>query len=476
MAFSSRKPVSVESAAAMLGVLVFAAGIAWFAYTGTFSRYWADDYCYSAVAQDHGLIGSVWFWYQGSGNRFSTITLVAISEWFGERAIAFIPALVLGAWVAGWWFFLSGLLRHAGWAGRRRWWLLIGLLEVYFAALLAPDRLQSLYWRMGTLHYTFPLGLMLFNLGVMLRRVDRPLTLWYYLGSGLLAFYAAGFSETFAALQTGLLGLGLLAGWAFGRRRQTMSFVRLTGAAWIGSVLAMGVMFLSPSNAWRQAEMPPPASLWDLVVYTVRYSLDFIRYSLRGQPLPLLVFGVMTGTVAMLMVSEWKPRITVRKALLGGGLSLGIGFLLLLCCVAPSVYAGLLYPAGRALMPARFVFLAGVTGAMAGLGLAVGDLVRIKGWNGARSVAVVLLLAGCLYPFKVLPALQPETVEMATKASLWDQRDAEIRAARADGDTEVVVRETDVVQGLQELGPDPGFWVNRCAALYYDIHSITAVR
>ena len=476
MAFSSRKPMSVESAAAMLGVLVFAAGIAWFAYTGTFARYWADDYCYSAVAQDHGLLGGVWFWYLGSGNRFSTITLVAISEWFGSRAIAFIPGLVLGVWVAGWWFFLSGLLRHAGWEGRRRWWMLIGLLEVYFAALLAPDRLQSLYWRMGTLHYTFPLGLLLIHLGLMLRQANRPPTPWYYLGSGLLAFYAAGFSETFAALQTGLLGLGLVWGWLEGRRRQTMPLARLVIAAWIGSALAMGVMLLSPSNVWRQAEMPPPSSLWNLGVYTVRYSLDFIRYSLRGQPLPLFVFGMMTGAIALLMASEWKPRISARKALLGGGLSLGGGFLLLLCCVAPSVYAGLLYPAGRALMPARFVFLAGVTGAMMGLGLAVWTLVQKRSWEWARGVAVLLLLAGCLYPFKVLPALQQETLEMATKAALWDQRDAEIRAARAEGDTEVAVRETDVVQSLQELGPDPGFWVNRCAALYYDVSSITAVR
>lgn len=476
MAFSARKTMSVAQAAAMIGVLVFAAGIAWFAYTGTFSRYWADDYCYSAVAQDHGLLGSVWFWYLGSGNRFSTITLVAISEWLGSRTITFIPGLVLGVWVAGWWFFLSGLLRRIGWGGGKRWWMLMGLVEVYFAALLAPDRLQSLYWRMGTLHYTFPLGLLLIHLGLMLRRVDRPLTPWYDLGSGLLAFYAAGFSETFAALQTGLLGLGLVSGWLEGRKRHPTHLARLVVTAWIGSVLAMGVMLLSPSNVWRQAEMPPPASLWDLVLFTVRYSLDFIRYSVRGQPLPLLVFGMMAGAIAFLMASEWKPRVSIWKALLGGGLSVGGGFLLILCCVAPSVYAGLLYPAGRALMPARFVFLAAVSGATMGLGLALWALVRDKPWGWVRGVAVLFLLAGCLYPFKVLPVLQQETSEMAFKAGLWDQRDAEIRAARSAGDREVIVRETDVVQSLQELGPDPGFWVNRCAALYYDVDSITAVR
>ena len=354
-----RKPFTIDKAAAALGILIFLAGTAVFAYAGTFARYWADDYCYSAVARDSGLLGSIWDWYRASGNRFSTILLVSISEWFGSQAIRFVPAFVLLGWTAGWWFFLARLSDALGRRGPRRWWVLMGLVQVFFCVLLAPDRLQSVYWRMGTLHYTFPLALLLVNLGWLAGRWERGASLRFAILSGGLAFFAAGFSETFTALQTGLLGL-LLVFLRIAARRQSGPGARLAAGALVGSLLAMGVMALSPSNVWRQAAMPPPAHPLDLVTYSLRYAADFIQYSLRGQPLPILVFSLTVGLIVALWLGQPAGRVSTRLALAGIPLSLGLGFGLVVCCVAPSAYAGLLYPAGRALMPARFAFLLGL--------------------------------------------------------------------------------------------------------------------
>ncbi|HMN61587.1 MAG TPA: hypothetical protein PJ988_14540 [Anaerolinea sp.] len=58
----TRTPTLIDQSAAVLGGLVFLLGVVVFAYTGTFARYWADDYCYSAVARDGGLLGSIWEW------------------------------------------------------------------------------------------------------------------------------------------------------------------------------------------------------------------------------------------------------------------------------------------------------------------------------------------------------------------------------------------------------------------------------
>jgi hypothetical protein len=38
----------------------------------------------------------------------------------------------------------------------------------------------------------------------------------------------------------------------------------------------------------------------------------------------------------------------------------------------------------------------------------------------------------------------------------------------------VQVQQTDVVQTLEDIGPDPDFWINRCAAVYFGAGSITA--
>ncbi len=207
-----RKPIPLHLAAAVLGALIFLAAVAAFAYTGTASRYWADDYCYSAVSRYHGLFGSIWEWYRASGNRFTTIFMVSLSEIFGARAISYVPAFVLAVWSAGWWFFFTRLAEALGWVVRSRWWVLLALVQVFFCVLLAPDRLQSVYWRLGALHYTFPLGLMLFNLGWMASRWRSGGSRVFVLASGLLAFFAAGSSETFAAMQAVVMGLALVGG------------------------------------------------------------------------------------------------------------------------------------------------------------------------------------------------------------------------------------------------------------------------
>lgn len=476
MRLQPRQAMPLPDSAAVLAILVFGAATALFAYAGSFARYWADDYCYSAVSQAHGLLGGMWFWYMGSGNRFSTILMVTLSEWFGPRAIAWIPALTLVVWTSGWWFFLTRLARAAGRPVSRRWLVLLGLVQVYFCALLAPDRLQSLYWRMGTLHYTFPLGLMLLNLGWMAGRWQREARWTFMAGSGVLAFFAAGFSETFVALQVGVLLAGLAGGWLLANGRAGRAVTRLVAGALVGSLLAMVVMFLSPSNAWRQAEMPPPDSLVDLVTYTLRYTTDFVWFSLRGQPVPLAVFALAVGLIVFLMLRGQRVDGTAWRGLAASALSLLVGFGLVVCCFAPSAYAGLLYPAGRALMPARFAFLLGLGGAAAGVAWAAQAWLAGRKVRWAETLAALLLLAVCFYPVRLSSTVREEIGVLAMKAQRWDSRDAEIRAARAAGELDVVVREMDVVQGLEELNPDPDFWVNTCARQFYDVASLSAER
>ncbi len=235
-------------------------------------------------------------------------------------------------------------------------------------------------------------------------------------------------------------------------------------------------MMFSPSNAWRQAEMPPPDSLVELVTYTLRYTLDFIWYSLRGQPLPIALFALTVGLVVFMMGGENFPAVSLKTGALIAAVSLLVGFVLVAASFAPSAYAGLLYPAGRALMPGRFAFLAAIGGAAAGAGLAARGLLNPYERRWLMIVAALALLAACLYPVRALGPLSTAARELQTKAQRWDERDAAIRAARDAGVTDVVVWEADVVNSLEELNPRSAFWVNGCASAYYGVNSITAER
>lgn len=476
--------------------LVLAACLGLIAWTGTLSRYWADDYCYAMVINQLGFIQGPMAWFLSSGNRFSTILAVGVQELFGPEAIRWTAFGVLLVWLLAWFVFLRSALRL-------RWELAlaVALTQVFFAAISAPDRLQTLFWRMGTLHYTFPLALLLFNLSLAAAAARREKIHWgYAAGIFLLAFFAGGFSETYAAMQVGVYALGLAAGvvfaWVSGRgstAEKHPAVVKHPAAshpshewlprtlcalipALLGGLAAMGLELLSPSNALRQASLPPPSSLWQLLYYTIRYTADFTRDTLRGLPIPLAVLALLSALLAYL--AFWRVRETalpVKTALLGALAWLAAGLLVTASAISPSVFAGLQFPVGRALMPARFALLLGAAGAAA---TAAALLKRLPQAFQSRRIfdiiMAVVLLAAALYPLRALNSFVPQRREMAAWAARWDARHVQILALRAQGQQDLTVREVEVVNGLEDMGPNPANWVNRCAAGYYNVHTITA--
>ncbi len=455
--------------AALLLLLTSLAGLTLFMLAGTNSRLWADDYCYSGFLSGRGFWQAQVDWWQTGGNRFATLPLVAASDLLGVYAPAYLPTLLLILLFAGFACLLAVLFR-AGWLFS----LVSAAVFTYFLAFLAPDRIQTIYWRMGGLHYTFPLALLAFNLALGLH-AWRGWRGWRALIVGLLglllAFFAAGSSETFAAAQTALFGLlllGALVGLK-GAPRKAAGWRLLLLLA--GSLAAMGLMLASPSNAWRQAALPPPESVGAFISLTLRFGLDFVVYSLRGQPLPNLVFAALAAALGGLLLPQ---RPGWRRALLLSVVILAAGFLLVLAVTAPSVYAGSQYPTGRAMMPARAVLLA----VLAGLGALSGVSVRACFQRSERTLSLIFLfltLAGAAYLGRTYAVPLAERTELAARAARWDARHAEISAQITSGSRDILTAQTDVVASLGDYGPDPADWINACAARYYQVNSITAL-
>ena len=340
--------------------LIFLAGLAVFAFAGSYARYWSDDYCYSYFARDNSLPASLWNWYVNSGNRFSTLLPVTHRRMVRTARDPFLPRACAGGLGGG-----VGLLPRA--PGRRDWLAgfapLAGIARAGAGLFLRPAGPRP------------PAGSLLAHGRPALHisagaAAGQPGLVGRALEAGLRSLVCAG-QRAAGILRRRLLGdlrrfpdRGLRPAPArrLADRRAPSRWPRLrppAGQAGRCSArcLGMAALALAPSNAMRQAVLPPPDNLLDVVTYSLRYAADFTWYSLRGQPLPTLVFMALVALTAFLAAGSAAPRLSLRRAVTAIAVSLAAGYILVVCCMAPSTYGALLYPPGRALMVARFALL-----------------------------------------------------------------------------------------------------------------------
>jgi hypothetical protein len=155
-----------------------------------------------------------------------------------------------------------------------------------------------------------------------------------------------------------------------------------------------------------------------------------------------------------------------------------IGYLMIICICAPSVYAESSYPEARVLIEARFfmVLLTCVEGLIIGIGL--GQLHTLS--NEAPPVFLMVLVelvssAILLYPLYDARKIYSQVPDYRTRATEWDGRNAQIIVEKTQGFENIQVQEFDGMSGISELNQDADFWVNGCAAEFYGVRTIEAI-
>lgn len=463
--------------AAFLTVLVFVAGLTLFALNGRHVRLWADDFAYSAVARDGLIDGSVnWFYYNGA--RMSSFWLVGFLDLFGPQVVRYLPGLVLLLWVGGVWVTLKGVVDLTRISLEWIWPALAAVILVFFTALLLPTRLETLYWRMGMLHYTLPIPLTLLTLGLILKFADHPTSKTKTVLRGILVllitFFSGANGEVSGAWQFGVYAVALVMLWLINRFKKQHFSVNALFYALAGSALAMVLMAISPANAYRMGVMPPPANLGEFIYYTLRYSYDFVWDSIKTQPLPNLIFMMSALALSLAVIPAAGLSLSTKNALKGILTVIVITYGLIVVSFSPSIFAGTNYPAPRALVAGRFTFLLGLMAAGFLAGFVVRNLLpRLSAFGWAAAIAAVLVVVS-LYTVRSYRTPIAEGQDLARRAELWDKQDEQIKAAKLAGEMDVVLKQYDVVQTLNSLMDDPNHWVNRSAAVYYGVNSITA--
>ena len=472
---------SIRKAAPFLLAVPFVIVLGMYAYAGTFMRYSGDDYCYASAYVHNGFLPNVWFSYfqptPYNGDRYALTLFSNLFDVFGPLANQFLPALGILLWGVGMYVAWREISKLAGLSLKAWHNVLLSAALVFFALYTAPLLGQILYWRSGMLPYMAPLIVNTFLMGWLINRLNRGNSPFLVLlGLFLMAFLAAGFSETAAALQIGIYGWALVLVFFWRRQRKNIQPVAVVLA---GSLMGMIGMALSPNTAYRQAalHLPAPPDLTTLVLSSLRFGYDFFHTSLSGLRIPhLLLFAIGFFLASLIQAQERRNgnRLAVFAAQLGLTALIGYSLITILC--APTVYAMGVYPEPRGLFTARWITVLTVTAA----GWFCGDFARgwlsksiSNRWIRAAGLAALALIA--IYPLRTVPGLVTEARHAARWAQFWDLRDRQILQAREEGNQNPdVVLMDHIIPDVAEIGPNPGFWYNNCAAGYYHVQTITA--
>lgn len=451
-----------------------AVGLALYAYLGTFIRLIGDDYCISARLVGYNVIQAALYKYWFTSNRFSNQFVAAFSDLFGSRGVAVLAVLLLLAWLAG----LTWLLYESARALRLRWDGWTGLLLAEMIALIsyysASNLFQSVYWRPGAMTYFLPLVLYSFLFAGIIRTArlaNGRASLWVIAILFFGAFFTGGLSETAGALHISILGLALVVNLIWNKGSTRRAALALISAALAGALLAMFGMFITPANAIRLDDTATTPTLSIVIVRALTFGLQFLGEAARLLRLPALFtlgVGALIGYLSATLGTMNKPA---PRMLWIGLIAIPLlTYLLTVASFAPSAY-GQSYPLERVRFPAHVLLTVALLTEGGLIGLLAARL-PLPRWT--TGLALLVLALAALYPLWITRNNLALVPEYQTRAAQWDQRDARIRELAAAGERNLVVWQLPGIANVKEIDTSPKHWVNYCAAIYYDVDTISA--
>jgi hypothetical protein len=476
------------------------------AYAGTAARYVGDDYCGGYIFHQEGLLGGQrWFYFNWSAVP-TVLALMALTEPGGARLAPWLPSIVLALWVVAGTWTVRELTRATGYGWSVTTSLLMALVLVVATVEDAPNVVQSLYLRIPMMAYTGPLVLLMTEVGFLARHATRARASSVALASSaLLAFVGGCFGPVFVALQTAALGLTTTACVLIGRRAGRRALQPLVVAGLIGSLAALAVVALAPGNSVRQQSFASPPgpltiALWSVLSATfmfVRPVLSIVRpvieplvpalwgatpqwlgkaFAMESSPAAFALVIAVPMWLALRTPASHEDGETRRRARLALATLPLLAFVLVVAAMSPAAYGTAAPPPPRALVIPQFALLA----LAACWGYAAGLLLRPRDRSGARrSPGTAAAVVSAVLVVAVAVTSSWRTIDRARAlqnwASQWDAQERLLRAARAEGRTEVLVPAIGDVGGVGSIATDPNDWVNVCAARYYGFERITGV-
>ncbi|HET8782086.1 MAG TPA: DUF6056 family protein, partial [Pyrinomonadaceae bacterium] len=443
---------------------LFSIPLATHIYLGSYSRLVADDFCSGAVANSHGIVGGAIYWYMNWTGRFAANFLDTLLAPIYPRTIPYQTAVAVIIWFATLAFTVYQILRDDEREVRVLLSCLMALMVLFTLFEVLPSIGQTLYWaqvRSGV--PSLILGTAYVALIVRRRSASTHNKRWL-LAAALLTFIAAGFAETYSAVQALALVIAL-AIWLISNRytaQEKRNSVLPLVAGLVGSVAGALLVVFAPGNYYRRFPFPPHPNPLDVLAISLRGLRDFF-YLVVFSPTraPVWVGLILCGFIFGLGIfRRHEGSVPESKHLVPALLWLPpVTFVLLLACWVPMAWGTSLPLANRTfIIPAYLLVCLVVCWAYL-----AGRLCRRSYHSFAphlRMVAtalpiltfVVFGLLAVSRSWQLLHQLRPSLAAYARESVARDQL---IQSAKSQGLHYVVVPRLTHWTGLDEIEPDP---------------------
>jgi len=471
----------------LAGILVTFAGLALLAYMGFYNRYWGDDWCYNRDFKNLGVWNTMETYFSTgdqahtgySTNRYALTLLSGLFFLPGIFGTQIVATVIILLWLAGLAWAVSNISKLTR-PVPGIVILLASSLLLYFNLFFSTQRFQVLYWQAGV-HYSFTAISAVYLLGMITSQMaaekeDKLIRVLI----APLAFLAGGLSEIGAVYLLAGLTLALLTCWYF-KRKQAPWVARTfptVGIAFFFLLLAIIVLIVSPSNS-RYGDMSvKPTNFFLVPLLSFRYAIDFMIQSFKSLPFPhlVLIAFFICLAIASRFISAESSQADLLKTLIAAAFVLIVTWLLISAVQAPGVrfYSAPPDPRGQSL--SRFTMLAGLACVAWLFGGYLYALLP-RTWLNLLAVAGLLIAFG--YSARLIKTNYGELPGFIHRAQLWDQRDAAIKAAKAQGSqlVEVIVIDTKGL-GVQDIMRSKDMEkdsVVSCGSEYYGVAAIKAI-
>ncbi len=468
-----------------LGVLIAAAGLAYFAYQGYYNRNWSDDWCYNRDFKNLGVLKTIGL-YSATGeeairgwplDRYAMTALSGLVYLPGVFGAQTFTAITIVVWLVVIYWVLSNFATLNKTDIPKNMRLLFSGFILYYTLYISPDRFQILYWRSGIIPYSFAIIFGLILLGLITHQALKQTTSKINIALiAVVGLIGGGFSEIGCAFLFGGMTLLLLAAWQSKRLKKEWalnSFFAIQ-IAWLALLIAFIILIAAPSNAPRYNSMQEgPNNLFFVPFLSIRSGIFFIAHSILDLPVPHLILVSFFVALSMLAHAD-GVKIETKQAAWLIAIAAIVSTLLIIAIQAPTVYLYSAPPDPRGQSLSRFT----MTVALALIAWALGGIAARYASAKLIFVPIFFILLGYAYTARAISVTVKDYPGFVQRAQIWDERDRVLRDAAAQGVTrmEVVVIDTHAI-GTKDImrSQDMDKWTKGCAASYYGMEAIKAI-